>query len=122
MRKIIVLLILMISLTGCSQKTEDNEIKQISCSEKDQLLKEKESTVLIDVRTEEEYKEKHLDEAINISYENIVESLKENEKITKNTPIIVYCKSGGRSSVAADSLIKNGYKEVYDLGAISNCD
>lgn len=122
MRKIIVLLILMISLAGCSQKTEDNEIKQISCSEKDQLLKEKESTVLIDVRTEEEYKEKHLDEAINISYENIVESLKENEKITKNTPIIVYCKSGGRSSVAADSLIKNGYKEVYDLGAISNCD
>lgn len=122
MRKIIVLLILMISLAGCSQKTEDNEIKQISCSEKDQLLKEKESTVLIDVRTEEEYKEKHLDKAINISYENIVESLTENEKITKNTPIIVYCKSGGRSSVAADFLIKNGYKEVYDLGAISNCD
>ena len=105
MRKIIVLLILMISLAGCSQKTEDNEIKQISCSEKDQLLKEK-----------------HLDKAINISYENIVESLTENEKITKNTPIIVYCKSGGRSSVAADFLIKNGYKEVYDLGAISNCD
>ena len=40
----------------------------------------------------------------------------------KNTHIIVYCRSGNRSATAAQKLIDMGYKKVYDLGAMSNCE
>ena len=42
------------------------------------------------------------------------------EDYDKNTYIIVYCKSGNRSKIAAEGLIELGYKNVYDLGSINN--
>ena len=39
---------------------------------------------------------------------------------SKNTPIIVYCRSGNRSHQAYEKLKELGYNEVYDLGAITN--
>ena len=39
----------------------------------------------------------------------------------KDTPIIVYCRSGNRSAKAYQSLQDAGYTNLYDLGAISNC-
>lgn len=38
----------------------------------------------------------------------------------KNTEIVVYCRSGRRSAIAADTLISLGYAKIYDLGAISS--
>jgi rhodanese-related sulfurtransferase len=76
--------------------------------------------VLIDVRTVQEYSEGHLEEAVNISVESINTMI---EKLVpdKDTSIIVYCRSGNRSATAAKTLINLGYKNVYDLGAMSNC-
>jgi rhodanese-related sulfurtransferase len=75
--------------------------------------------IIVDVREEEEYKEEHLDEAINIPYTAITDRI--SKYADKDTKIIVYCKSGVRSNKAANSLIEAGYKNIYDLGSISNC-
>ena len=117
MKKIIVLISLII-LTGCAS----SEIKtgKISCEQKNKLL-ENENIVIIDVRKKEEYKESNMDNAINIPYDTIIEGV-EKKNIDKDTPIIVYCKSGARSEKAYNALLEAGYTKVYDLGALSKCN
>ena len=93
---------------------------KISCSEKNIVI-DYDNSILVDVRTNSEYNSGHIDGAINIPYEDIVKGVSELEDVNLDTHIIVYCKSGGRSSKAFDSLKSAGYNNVYDLGAMSNC-
>lgn len=135
MRKRVVLLVALSAVliaTGCEKK-ESNDVDMsttttttvasnfITCDKKDELLKEKNS-FLIDVREADEFSEGHIDKAINISYTNIVNDIKKNKKITKDSIIVVYCRSGKRSTVAYDALVKEGYKKVYNLGPITACN
>ena len=119
MKKILILISLII-LTGCSNKTEIKTGK-INCEQKNILVEEK-NAVIIDVRTTDEYKESHMKNAINIPYDQIKKQITKEENINKETPIIVYCKSGARSNKAYNTLIEQGYKNVYDLGALSKCN
>lgn len=121
MKKVLILGILLLSLCGCSD-TEQIEIKNITCDEKNEILKADDNAMLIDVRTKEEFDAGHIYKAINIPYDEIVDTLSTYGTIDFDTPIIVYCKSGGRSSMAADSLKDAGYKNIYDLGSMSNCE
>ncbi|MBQ9853663.1 MAG: rhodanese-like domain-containing protein [Bacilli bacterium] len=107
MKKFLIL-ILGLTLCGCINTSDKENLKT--------LMKENEY-VIIDVRTEEEYLESHVSDAINIPYNKI----SENVDIDKNTVIFVYCKSGARSEVAFDALADLGY-EVYNLGAFSEID
>jgi rhodanese-related sulfurtransferase len=71
-------------------------------------------TVIIDVRTKDEYYNRHIDGAINIPLQDIslkIESIVKN----KNEIIIVYCEHGGRSKKACNKLKKMGYKNVFNL-------
>lgn len=120
MKKIILLTILLISICGCNN-TEKSEIKQVTCNEKDEIIEKENHALLIDVRTKEEYEESHLKDAINIQYDEIVQKLSTYGTIDFDTPIIVYCKSGTRSNMAAQTLKEEGYKNIYDLGSIDNC-
>jgi len=72
--------------------------------------------VVIDVRTAGEYEQDHFGGAINIPYNKIRERIGRHVK-DKNRKIIVYCASGGRSRVAAETLGDMGYKNVVDAGA-----
>lgn len=117
-KKLVILILLLFIISGCSSKEEKVEIKKVTCEEMKELIKEE--ALLIDVRTKEEYDEYHLDQAVNIEYQNIIEGAKK-YSIVDNDKIIVYCKSGVRSNTAAQSLVDNGFKHVYDLGAITNC-
>ena len=67
----------------------------------------------------EEYDIDHLENAININSETIKYTIKGKIK-DYDTPIIVYCQSGRRSSQAVTKLNDLGYDEVYDLGSIDN--
>lgn len=122
MKKYIILIVLLtIFIVGCDNKDVSYSKKEtITCSKKDQLLSD--GAVLIDVRSKAEYDEKHLNLAINVPVEGIANEIKKYDTITKDTKIIVYCRSGGRSSEAAKILKDEGYKNVYDLGAMSNCE
>ena len=116
MFKKVLVIFSMLLLVGCGSIKSG----KISCSDKDVVLGY-ENSILIDVRTNFEYKSGHLDGAINIPYEDIVKGVSKLEDVDFNTNIIVYCKSGGRSSQAFESLKAEGYTNVYDLGAMSNC-
>jgi rhodanese-related sulfurtransferase len=71
--------------------------------------------VLIDVRTPGEFAGGHIANAINISVETLAGQL---AQIPTDRPVIVYCRSGNRSSQAANILRRAGYTQVYDLGGI----
>ena len=130
-KKLVFALALCLLFTGCANETkvEDNTTTTttqvqnnfITCDKKDELLSNKNS-FLIDVREADEFKEGHIDKAINISYTNIVEDIKKNKKINKDSIIVVYCRSGKRSTIAYNALVDDGYKNVYNLGPISACD
>lgn len=108
MKKILILVIAVITVCGCSSKSnkQDNKLEKI-------ILEN--NYIIVDVRTEEEYKTSHLKDSINISYDEIDESV----ELDKNKTILVYCKSGTRSKIAYNTLVNLGYK-VYDLGAFSD--
>lgn len=81
------------------------------------LVKEQHALVL-DVRTDEEFKAHHIEGAVNIPVDDLEQRLA--ELPDKKRTIIVYCKSGGRSSRAAQFLASAGYTQVKDLGGIGN--
>ncbi len=74
--------------------------------------------VLLDVRTPQEYKEGHIPGSKNIP----LASLAQTGAVTfqKDTPLFVYCYSGGRSRQAADILKSMGYTNVKNLGGIAS--
>lgn len=75
----------------------------------------REDAIIIDVRTPEEYKENHIEGAINIPmYE--VDNLK-NEIFDKDAVILLYCKTGKRSKIVKEILMQNGYRNVYTFNA-----
>jgi len=81
------------------------------------LLKGDKKAVLIDVRTEEEYRLIRIPGSILIPDYEIREKI-ENIVPDKNTPIILYCRTGNRSANAAKILVEMGYTKVFDLGGI----
>ena len=78
-------------------------------------------TIIIDVRTNDEYREGHIENAINIPLREIE---KENlDSIpNKKANYILYCDSGSRSREATKKMAFLGYKNVYDYGSIKNWD
>ena len=104
MKKILLILVTIISafiVVGCSKKE----------SKLDTIINEN-NYIIVDVRTKEEYDKSHVKGSINIPYDTI----DENTNLDKNKTIIVYCRSGNRSSKAYTTLINLGYN-VYDAGA-----
>ncbi|MFN3706008.1 MAG: rhodanese-like domain-containing protein [Thermoflexales bacterium] len=71
--------------------------------------------VLVDVRTPAEFRTGHIPGARNIDVQVIDRHL---DKLPSDKPIVLYCRSGNRSSIAASILQRAGFTEVYDLGGI----
>ena len=78
------------------------------------ILREEKQAILLDVRSEQEYKENHLDGSINIPLYDLERKNKQIE-CSKQNIIIVYCQSGIRSKKAAKILRQEGYKNVYEI-------
>ena len=74
--------------------------------------------VIIDVRTQEEFAAGHIDGAINIPVDQIGTSIQSIKNLKKDSPILVYCRSGRRSAMAQSALVQHGYKRVLDGGAM----
>ena len=78
-------------------------------------IKEKKGT-LLDVRSVMEFEENHIPGAINIPLDTIESNIKHIAELPK--PIIVYCLSGGRSSIATSIIQQNGVIDAYNGGGI----
>jgi phage shock protein E len=106
MKKTIIILLSILLLIGCNNKEETNTLEEI--------LKEN-NYIIVDVRTKEEYDTSHVVDSINIPYDTIDENI----DLDKSKTIMVYCKSGKRSSIASETLENLGYN-VLDLGAFDS--
>ena len=80
--------------------------------------KTNDGAVLLDVRTEEEYRDGHIEGSVNIPLDRI--SSVENIVKDKSTPLYVHCLSGGRSGQAVSYLKQIGYTNVKNIGGISS--
>ena len=69
---------------------------------------------LVDVRTEKEFNEQHIEQAININIED-VDFEKNIQALDKTKPVYLYCRSGKRSNKAAQKMSSMGFKKIYDL-------
>lgn len=100
-------------------QTEDkvNEVKMIHPDEAREIMLNDRRTMVIDVRTNEAYMEGHLDGSICMPLHEISNN-PFSVCIRKDTPIILYCQKGYKSSLAAEALIAAGYSNIYTIPGI----
>ena len=89
----------------------------ITAEEAKQIMDSQEGYIILDVRTQEEYDQGHIPGAIEISREEIVENAEE-VRTDKDQLILVYCRSGRRSKIAAEALVELGYTNIKEFGGI----
>jgi len=99
-------------LVGCSSD-KSSEVKVVSTEEMQSIL-EMEDVQLVDVRTYEEYEAGYIKGAQNIDF-NSPTFDEDILKLDKNKPVVLYCKSGGRSTKCAKKMLEAGFVKVYDL-------
>ena len=90
---------------------------QISGAEAKALMDSESGYLIIDARTQEEYDQGHIPGAILIPEYEIADRA-EKELPDKDQLILVYCRSGRRSKIAAEELVKLGYTNVKEFGGI----
>ena len=120
MKKLIILLLAMMLLPACGQDKENDQgavYMNITAEEAKQIMDSEEGYVILDVRTREEYDQGHIPGAILIPDTEI--KAKAEEVLTdKDQLILVYCRSGRRSKLAAESLVELGYTNIKEFGGI----
>lgn len=127
-------LIMIMILTGCvkneiDSKTQgENQIStstdgviNISAEKAKEIIDSEDDEIVLDVRSIDEYNEGHIEGAILLPSDEIKEKIKTLIP-DKNKIILLYCRSGRRSALAAKELIEFGYTNVYDFGGIINWD
>ena len=122
MKKLIFLLLAVMLLTACGQDKENNQgavYVNITAEEAKQIMDTEEGYIILDVRTQEEYDQGHIPGAIVISHEEIEEKA-EQVLMDKEQLILVYCRSGRRSKIAAEALVELGYTNIKEFGGISD--
>ena len=120
MKKLIFLLLAVMMLTACGQDKENDQgavYVNITAEEAKQIMDSEEGYIILDARTREEYAEGHIPGATQISHEEIKEKAAEILP-DKNQLILVYCRSGRRSKLAAEALVKLGYTNIKEFGGI----
>ena len=120
-----ILPLMLILLTSCGQ-TNEIKVKEgenmasyvsITAEEAKEIMDTESGYVILDVRTEEEFSEGHIPGAILIPDYEIGEKAQEVLK-EKDRMILVFCRSGRRSKLAADALAKLGYTNIKEFGGI----
>ena len=108
-----ILFLLSITFLFSCGNTNSQIIEDVNAEKFHQLI-EKGDGIIIDVRTSQEFNSGHIIDATNIDFysEDFSDKL---QIVRKDVPIYVYCRSGGRSSSAADKMEKLGFTKVYNM-------
>ena len=120
MRKLIPFLLSLLLLAGCAAPVDSEaSYQQISMDEAIAIMESESDYMILDVRTTEEFADKHIPDAINIPNETIgTEEIP--ELPDKDQLILVYCRSGNRSKQASDKLVGLGYTNIVEFGGIND--
>ena len=100
-----------------SEKGEKTMYQQITGEEAKKIMDSGEEYIILDTREQDEFDEGHIPDAILIPYTEI-ENKAEEMIPDKDKLILVYCRSGRRSKIAAESLEKLGYTNLKEFGGI----
>ncbi|MBR5153157.1 MAG: rhodanese-like domain-containing protein [Clostridia bacterium] len=100
-----------------TEKGENAMYKQISAEDAKKIMDSGENHIILDAREQDEFDEGHIPKAILIPYTEI-KSKAEEMLPDKDAQILVYCRSGRRSKIAAESLSYLGYTNVKEFGGI----
>ena len=121
MKKLTLLFVaVLLCLTACGQGKENKQeanYMNITAAQAKEIMDSQEGYIILDTRTQEEYDEGHIPGAIVISHDEILEKA-ESVLTDKNQLILVYCRSGRRSKLAAEDLVKLGYTNIKEFGGI----
>ncbi len=110
-------------LTSCTPvepapEQKNHTYRQITQQEAMDIMATEGDYIILDVRREDEFSEKHIPGAINIANEVIgTEEIKELPR--KDQLILVYCRSGNRSKQASEKLVQLGYTNIVEFGGIN---
>lgn len=119
MRKLIPLFAALLLIAGCAAPAQESGYRQVTAEEAIALMEKESGYIILDVRTAQEYSEKHIPEAVNIPNESIgteeIPALPD-----KNQLILVYCRSGNRSKQASEKLAALGYTNIVEFGGINS--
>ena len=119
MRKLIPLFAALLLIAGCAAAPQENSYRQVTAEEAIALMEKESGYLILDVRTAQEYSEKHIPDAVNIPNESIgAEDLP--ALPDKNQLILVYCRSGNRSKQASEKLAALGYTNIVEFGGINS--
>jgi len=113
-------------LTGCAAPAQTAEpvqdapgYRQINMEEAIAMMEAESDYILLDVRTPEEFGDKHIPGAINVANETIgtadIPQLPDKDQL-----ILVYCRSGNRSKQASEKLAALGYTNIVEFGGIND--
>lgn len=114
-----VVLMLISLLVGCNDGNNKNVYEQITPDEAKALMDSEDGYIILDVRTPEEFAERHIEGAILIPDYGIGEKA-ESILTDKEQLILVYCRSGRRSKNAANELATLGYTNIKEFGGIND--
>lgn len=122
--KPIALFIILIILTACtvnnnSPKEAKIMYESITAQEAKTIMDSEENCIVLDVREQEEFDSGHIKGAVLIPHTEI-EAQAEEKLPDKNATILVYCRSGRRSKIAAEALARLGYTCVKEFGGIND--
>ena len=105
-------------VSGCSKNSSENSgYEQITQDKAKEYMDTQTDLVILDTRTQEEFSEGHIPGAMLIPYDEI-DTRAEKELPDKDKLILVYCRSGRRSKIAAEALAHLGYTNVKEFGGI----
>ena len=118
MKKSIPFMLSLLLLAVCTAPAEqESSYRQISMDEAITIMEDENDYIILDVRTPDEFADKHIPDAINIPNEAIgteeIPELPDKEHL-----ILVYCRSGNRSKQASEKLAALGYTNIVEFGGI----
>ncbi len=89
-----------------------NDYGDVTVQEAKKLIEDEPELVILDVRTDAEYNNGHIEGATNIPVEELANRLTE---LDKNSELLVYCRTGNRSSTAVSILDDAGFSKIYHM-------
>jgi rhodanese-related sulfurtransferase len=101
------LVVIAIAASGCASDVSTREAHRLVAG----------GARLLDVRTREEFSERHAPHAVNIPVDELQRRL--SELGAHERPLVVYCHTGARAGIAVLELRRAGFRRVYNLGSLA---
>ena len=109
---VLIFLVGALSVYMSQSLTQKSEYGDVTVERASDLMDSKPELVVLDVRTQEEYDDEHIEGAILIPVQELEERI---DELSKDDELLVYCRTGNRSGTAVSILQGNGFQKIYHM-------